>query len=319
MELDHKYNNTEKISAVDVDIFVNSLQSKGHTEDLLDIIYKLRLTPETSFTLPSTHYAVTRYLLENDKPDQVYEVLNDRLNYGIFPDHHSYNILMDTYLKMKDFASAAKIASLLMLQEDSENPISNALALYSCHKYLENPEDWKAPEPEKDESTEEIKVRVKYLRNPFFDDHFDLIQPSDLVGKTLAFFGKHRKDSLGRTCQLRGLILYKKYSSVIKLIDEWHDTKEVVFEEIFSLIKKDSPALFEGELSDELRNLKEKLEGLEKMDLKTSCIAEEMEKEIKKAIEERAENDILEQCKVCLLSLISFKLSISYKHLIFQS
>ena len=284
-----------------MDILVNSLKDKGHTEDLLDMIYKLRLTPETSFTLPSTHYAVTRYLLENESPNQVFEVLNDRLNYGIFPNHHSYNLLMDTYIKNKDFASAAKIATLLMLQEDTDNPISNALAIYSCHKYLEKPDDWKAPEPEKDESTEEVKVRVRYLRNPFFDDHFDLTEPTDLVGKTLAFFGKHRGDTLGRTCQLRGLILFKKYSAVVKLIDEWKDVKEIVFEEVFQLIKTDAPALFEGELSEDLSNLKQRLEGLEKGNLKVGSIAEEMEKDIKKAIEERAESDITEQTKVCSL------------------
>ncbi|XP_033215933.1 28S ribosomal protein S27, mitochondrial-like isoform X2 [Belonocnema kinseyi] len=297
LELEHKYNTAGKISAVDVDILVNSLKDKGHTEDLLDMLYKLRLTPETSFTLSSTHYAVTRYLLEKESPEQVFDVLNDRLNYGIFPDHHTYNMLMDTYIKNKDFLSAAKIATLLMLQEDAENPISNALAIYSCHKYLEKPDDWNAPEPEKDESTEEVKVRVRYLRNEFFDNHFDLTEPLDLIGKTLAFFGKHRGDTLGRTCKLRGLVLLKKYSTIVKLIDEWKDVKDVVFEEVLQLIKNDSPALFEGELSEELSNLKEGLEGLEKANLKTGSIAEEIERDIKKAVEDRAENDITEQTK----------------------
>lgn len=314
LELEHKYSTAGKFSAIDVDIFANSIQDEGHTEDLLDTIYKLRLTPETSFTLPSTHYAVTRYLLEKESPDQVFEVLNDRLNYGIFPDHHSYNLLMDTYLKKKDFASAAKISTLLMLQEDFEHPIANALALYSCHKYLEKPEDWKAPEPEKDESTEEIKVRVRYLRNPFFDDHFDLVEPAHLVGKTLAFFGKNRGDTLGRSCQLRGLILFKKYPAVVELIDEWKDLDEVVFQEVFSLIRMDSPALFEGELSEELKNLKERLESVEKRNLKAGSIAEEMEKDIRKTVAEKEEKDIADQSKI-FAGWLDTRMEVLQKHL----
>lgn len=297
LQLDNQHNISGKIAAVDIDIFVNSLKNDGHIEDLLDMIYRLRMGPESSFTLPSTHCAVTRYLLDNDNADQVYDVLNDRLNYGIFPDHHTINLLMDTYIKKEDFTAAAKIATLLMIQEDSDSPIANALGLYSCHKYLDNPQNWSVPEEPKDESKEEVKVRVRFLRNPYFDDHFDLVQPTDLVGKTMAFFGKHRGGTLGRTCQLRGFILYKKYSKVVQLIDEWKDEKEIVFKEVFDLIKKDAPTLFEGELSEEMVTFKQKLEELEKMDLKAGSILEEIENYVKKTVQEKEESDIAKQCQ----------------------
>lgn len=312
LQLENQHNTLGKVAAVDIDIYVNSLKEPGHKEDLLDMINKLRLSPESSFTLPSTHYAVIRYLFDKDNADQIFEVLNDRLNYGIFPDHYTFNLLMDTYIKKEDFTAAAKIASLLMLQEDFQHPIANALALYSCHKYLENPQNWIVPEQTIDEPKEEVKVRVKYLRNPYFDDHFDLVEPTDLMGKTLAFFGKHRGGTLGRTCQLRGFILFKKYSKVIKLIDQWKDEKEIVYQQVFELIKKDSPTLFDGELSEEMVTLKNKLEELEKMDLKSGNILEEMENDVKKAVQEREESDISEQLKVC--SKINFFLRFYYKY-----
>ena len=82
--------------------------------------------------------------------------------------------MINFFIKKRDFASAAKIASLLMLQKDYDNFISNAMALYSCHKYSEKPDNWMAPVIVNNEPEEEVKVRVRYIREPYFDEHFDL-------------------------------------------------------------------------------------------------------------------------------------------------
>lgn len=63
IEMDQKLQSQSKIAAVDVDIFANSVQDDSHSDELADILYKLRMTRESSFTLESTHHAVIRYYL----------------------------------------------------------------------------------------------------------------------------------------------------------------------------------------------------------------------------------------------------------------
>lgn len=289
-----------KISAVDIDIFANSVVDKYHSEELLYLLHQLRLTVETTNTLDSTHHATIRYLLNHDCTEELITVLHDRLNYGIFPDPLSYNILMDTYIKRQDYASAAKIAVLPMLQEDTENPITNALSVYSCHKYLENPDIWKKPEPPKeDPNEEEVKIRVGYLRNPYFDDHFDLTDPRDLVGKTLAFQGKAMDNALGRTCRLRGLILYKKYGDALKFIKQLQTEikGDVVYSEIFNLIEKDNAHIPKEEIPNELESLMSELNILKEKKLCEDNLTETLESNIKSAINTQAEIDMNEQLK----------------------
>lgn len=294
IEIDQKQTSTGKISAIDVDILANSVQDQYQLEEVLTTVYNLRLSEQTSDMLDSTHHAIIRYLLDNDFTEELMTVLHDRLNYGIFPDYLCYNILMDTYLKRKDYANAAKIAVLPMLQEDDANSITNSLSVYSCHKYLEKPDDWVKPQPPED-TGEEIKIRVRYLINEYFDDHFDLTDPRDLVGKTLAFYGKLMNNTLGRTCQLRGLVLYKKYEEVSDVIEQWlKDLKDdIVYEEVFDLIRKDNKNVPEEEIKDVMSQV----DRLRARKTCKSSLTEAIENTVKSAVDKQADTDIAEQLK----------------------
>ncbi|XP_043266698.1 uncharacterized protein [Venturia canescens] len=302
IELDKKFQSSGRASAVDVDIYSNIVTNIDHVEGLLNILTKLRLTSEASNILDSTHHAVIRYLFDNNNIDDLLTVLNDRINYGIFPDYLCYNILMDTFIKRQDYASAARVAVLLMLQEDSSNPISNALALYSCLKYLENPESWKAPEPEPEEDPkgEEIKVRVQFIRNPFFDDHFDLTDPQDLVGKTLVFYGKASNDVVSRSCHLRGLVLWKKYKDASNLIKQWTDNNqnECIYEEVLAQVQQHLSHIPEDKITDEVKELNELLNKLDRSNLAKGSVLEEIEKRVREAVKTHEETDISETYKI---------------------
>ncbi|XP_043487403.1 uncharacterized protein LOC122514560 [Polistes fuscatus] len=302
LELESKYNNVGKVSALDIDIFANIANEKSEGNELMDLLYKLRMSAEACNILDSTHHAVIRFFLKHNNIDDLFEILNDRLNYGIFPDHYCYNMLMNKFIKDKNFASAAKVAGLLMLQEDSAHPLCNVLSIYSCHKYLENPSDWKIPEVKEDDTTEEIKVRVPYLRNPYFDDHFDLVDPLKIVGKTLVFQGKQMDNSLGRTCQLRGMILYQKYAKAKELINKWliEIKEDIVHEEVFDLIKKDNANIPEDQITEEFKDLQIVIDTLKNYNLHKENLIERIENEVKSAVDQYAETDISEQKEIFL-------------------
>lgn len=298
--LDQKYASVGKVSAVDIDIFANSVVEKNQVDELMLLIQNLRQSAETTSTLDSTHHAVIRYLLDHNCTKELMRILHNRLDFGIFPDYLCYNILMDTYIKQKDYANAAKVAVLPMLQEDCTNPITNALSVYACHMYLKNPDTWQKPLKLEDDSKEEVKVRVRFLRNPYFDDHFDLTDPYDLVGKTLAFQGRAMNDTLGRTCQLRGLILYKKYQDASKLISQWLKVVkgDIVYDETFNLIEKDNENMYREQAPDELKQLMLKVNTLkEKSSCKDSLI-EALKNNVKSAVDKQHDIDIKEQLQL---------------------
>lgn len=142
---------------------------------------------------------------------------------------------------------AAKVAIQLMLQEEFDHPITSQLALYSCHSYLKKPlpEPWDPqPKPKPEEPVEVVKVRVDYIREPFFDDHFDLTNPNHLVGKTLVGFSKHLSreslDSTASTSLLLGWTFYDKHNKIIEVLDKIlaSKVKPLVFREEFNMCKK---------------------------------------------------------------------------------
>lgn len=214
-ELDNQFQHFANASALDIDLFVNAVDDDSTFDEVDDVVHKLRLSPEAINILPSTHHALIRLYLKCNKTKDLIRILDDRLNYGIFPDDYCTLLLMDTFIKEGNFKDAAKVSTFCMLQEEIPSPLIKYMSLYSCHKYLENPVPWTATESElldEEDDGEEIKVRVKYIRNDYFDDHFDLVDPKMCIGKTLNFIGASIDDHIGRTYRLIGLILHNKLS-----------------------------------------------------------------------------------------------------------
>lgn len=82
---------------------VNATKKEHYLEELQDLIHKLRLTKSTMDTFESTQHGFIRLLLDHDRIDDLHDVLDDRLNYGIFPDDYCSILLMDHFIKKKDF------------------------------------------------------------------------------------------------------------------------------------------------------------------------------------------------------------------------
>lgn len=78
---------------------MNKVAEEENLEELEELIYRLRRSPATADTLPSTGYAAIRALLKAGKHSDIMRILNDRWNYGVFVDSHLANILMDEFLK----------------------------------------------------------------------------------------------------------------------------------------------------------------------------------------------------------------------------
>lgn len=231
-ELEQKFNQLKVACPIDIDIYANKVTDDNHFDEIGDLLNKLRKTSEATNVLDSTGHAYVRNLLDYDQIEQLIQILDNRMEYGVFLDDYAANLAIDKLLKAGKFKEAARISTIFMLQEDFSNSITRALSVFACYKYLGNPEmfDDLIPPPEpvieksqKKKKKEEKKIRVKYLRNPYYDDHFDIRDSQHLVGKTLVMVGKEYSKvgdvKLGTNVQLLGLSLYQKYEDGCKLLE----------------------------------------------------------------------------------------------------
>lgn len=189
---------------------------------------------------------------------------------------------MDTYWKQKNFVAGVQVARQLMLQEDVDHPLYSSLALLHCYHFLLKPEGWTMPPPP-EEPEEDVKVRVKFVRNPFFDDHFDLREGLPIAGKTLVALTKnHQDDLVKRSFYLIGLALWNKPEKAKDVIKTFQANNREVVEEILKLLPED----------DEIRKA---ADGLKKKSVDVSVVLQEEVKAAERAI---AEKDVAAQCEV---------------------
>ncbi|KAK2180748.1 hypothetical protein NP493_427g01050 [Ridgeia piscesae] len=221
VKLSEKFEKEGKTSAVDMDILANKLDSIDtvQLDFVQSIFYKYRHTNECLEMPDSTPYALIRCLLEMGETDRILQMLQDKINYGIFLDNFTANLLLDHFIENNMYQEGAAVAYDLMLQEDFSHPISRALAWYACHLHWKNnPPSAEPPaEPEEDDE-KQIWIRVSFIENPWYDDHFDLDRDSLKLGKTFVSVARGNSDLIGRSYQLIGWALYEKFESGLTLL-----------------------------------------------------------------------------------------------------
>lgn len=249
-----------ELNKLDIDIFINiavpHLEEIDQLQESVRMLSQFRKTVYAHTLLPSTSHAICRLFLGSKRLVSILNILENRIEYGVFPDFFALNLLIDCALERNEYNIASRLSNLVMLQEEfGQNSITDYLSLYSIARYAElknHFEDWeikendpvltgisdrsedadseikeKAEEEEEnddDEGEEEAEyIRVPFLRNPYFDNHFDLKNPRILCGKTLSMLGNtflRRGDTeLGLKSKFLGDILQFKWPEANETLD----------------------------------------------------------------------------------------------------
>lgn len=268
------------MSGVDVDIYINSVYLLENQEELEHVVKRFRASKRTVNTLDSTHHAVCRFFLGHGKRDQLLKILNERVQYGIFPDTFMYNVLLDNALKEGALEDAFEVVKLLTLQEDSGNEITKTLVLHTLNQLLV--QDLVGPKPAAEGATEEAPeeeaevdeddieyIRVPYLTNPYFDDHFELTNRDHIFGKALYFFGlelgKSSKTSdldqvLSASAQIIGLIFYQKWDKLDKVLNRLKSSE--ITSDPVEIARKHAELIKDEEIQSKLQALIPQLEAM---------------------------------------------------------
>ena len=305
VDLSTKFQQKKKITAIDVDIYMNKADERN-VEEAADLLHKLRMTSQAHKILDSSQHAFIR--LSQNHTETLLSVLNSRLDYGVFLDNYTANLLMDNFIKQQNFMLAARIATIQMLQEDMSHPITRYLSLYSCYKFSDNLETFadlipppepveveKVAQPASKKKKEEIKKRVGYLRNPYNDDHFDLTNTNHLVGKTFLYLADEiQKDDpiLANSFSLMGYALYEKYEDGSKFLEK--SKQQSFYKEVLEKI-----SIFGSKLENPDENAQKFFDSVKNIsNQKEAKVDEVIETFLKKAVSENESKDIEEQKKV---------------------
>ncbi|XP_055626033.1 uncharacterized protein LOC129768413 isoform X2 [Toxorhynchites rutilus septentrionalis] len=228
-ELEQKFQHKNKVSAIDIDIYANKLEDDSHMDEMADLMYKFRLTEETTNGLDSTQHAIARNYIEHSHYSELIELLNNRIAYGVYLDDFTANLALNRLITTNEFKWAARIATLLGLQEDFSNPITRSLSLYACYRYVkggsvEHFDDLVPPAPVDSSAPKKSKKK-------------DEIKDSKLLlGKTFYLLGLNSGEGVvGNSSRWLGLVLHEKYDKAVEVLEA--NQKSEFSGEIASLVE----------------------------------------------------------------------------------
>lgn len=77
---------------------------------------------------------------------------------------------------------------------------------------------------------------MRYIRNVWYDDHWDIWKDSIRLGKTFCMLSESENTLLSRSYSFVGYALWEKFDKVLELMGQWAGSgeKDIVSQEVVS-------------------------------------------------------------------------------------